>query len=271
MSDYGPPWMEHRDELFQRVVQRGRTRKRRRAFVVTTAVLAVLLGVAGGLYLPAHHTRSLYIANPHGGTTTTEHPARRTTAARELFLRVDLDGDGRVDRLSITLDAAFIHAPSRMTAALADGRVVSGTFPGGYAMHILGAADIAGDGRHEVFVRNGGETWTIGEIVVLDGARLVVLPGTGDDLIIGWSSHSNSNPRGTADVACRVIDGRPSLVITSSSLDTQLVRHWHRAVYTLDGATLLLRRRDSGTLPPSSAPPSDLPLANRLDCGSAKG
>lgn len=65
-----------------------------------------------------------------------------------------------------------------------------------------------------------------------------------------------------------MVDGRPSLIVTDSEV-TQQTRHWHRAVYALSGATLVLERHDSGTLSATALPPADLPLANRLICGTA--
>jgi hypothetical protein len=186
-------------------------------------------------------------------------------------ISVDLDGDGHADRLSVVLGSIGDYSPSELTATLADGRVVSGTLPSGCSERVLGAADIAGDGRHEVLMTVGGESWTNGAIVVLAAGRLVAITTNPDGLGFGWGVHSNSDPWGTVDLACRVVDGHPSLVETSSTRASggDPVRRWQREVYALDGAKLVLRKRDSGTLA-TAAPPPDLPLENTVDRGTAK-
>jgi hypothetical protein len=67
--------MDHRDQLFEQVVQRGRARRRRRAFIVTTSALTLPIALVVGLYLPAHRTSSVRVAGP-GSTSTTLHPPR---------------------------------------------------------------------------------------------------------------------------------------------------------------------------------------------------
>ena len=67
-------WRDHRDELLERVIQHGRTRKRRRGLGVTAALLTVVVALAAGLYLPGRSNRALHVANniDHGTTV----PAR---------------------------------------------------------------------------------------------------------------------------------------------------------------------------------------------------
>jgi hypothetical protein len=67
-------WRDHRDELLDRVVKHGRARKRRRGFAVSATVLALVLALGAGLYLPGRNTHSLRVANIDHGTTTV--PAR---------------------------------------------------------------------------------------------------------------------------------------------------------------------------------------------------
>ena len=101
---------------------------------------------------------------------------------------------------------------------------------------------------------------------------------------MSWGAHSNAGPRSTLDLACRVVDGAPSLVKTSSEVtfvggadvppermmstpDSHLERHWQRSVYDLHGSQLVLRKRDSGALPLTVKPLGDgIPLANVFDC-----
>jgi hypothetical protein len=71
-------WRDHRDELFDRVVKRGRARKRRRGFLVGVTVIALVLAVAGGLYLPDRDTHTLRVAKTPHDTTTTVPPAQST-------------------------------------------------------------------------------------------------------------------------------------------------------------------------------------------------
>jgi hypothetical protein len=185
---------------------------------------------------------------------------------RDVPVPVDLDGDGRVDQLSLTARANGFSGPIQMRATLADGRVLSGTYQNAYAVHVVGTADLAGDGRHEVLITVGGDTWTTGAIVLLDGDGLVTIGQTPDGSALGWDAHSNGNPNGTADVACHTADGKPSLVVARSTVETD-GRHWQRWVYTLEGARLVLRNSDTGVISPGSPPLPDVPLANGIECG----
>ncbi len=135
-------------------------------------------------------------------------------------------------------------------------------------MHVVGTVELAGNGRHQVIITVGGETWTVGAIVVLDRDRLVAIDLTPGGVPIGWNAHSNGVPYGTADVACRTIDGKPSLVTAQSTVEPD-GRHWERSVYRLDGARLVRQSHDSGVIVPGASAPPDVPLANRLACRSA--
>jgi hypothetical protein len=76
MSNDDATWTDHRDELFERVVQQGRARKRRRALTAAGVVVMVGAVAAFGLYAPSRGRDSLHVANdPNRGTTTTL-PAR---------------------------------------------------------------------------------------------------------------------------------------------------------------------------------------------------
>jgi hypothetical protein len=225
--------------------------------------------------------RGVYEVSPVGGTRRLVLPlapdeaAIRWTAVDDRRtrpevagspVRADFDGDGRDDRLSIVAGQNGVSAPVEMRATLGDGRIVSGTYPSAYSVHVVGTVDLAGDGRHEVIVTVGGETWMIGAIVVLDGDRLVTIDETPGGLPIGWDAHSNGDPYGTSDVACRTVDGTPSLVVANSTVESD-GRHWSRSVSTLEGASLVLRKSDTGVITPGAAPPRDVPLANGIDCG----
>jgi hypothetical protein len=159
--------------------------------------------------------------------------------------------------------------------------------PSAYAVRVLGIVDIARDGREQVMLSVGGETWTLGAIVVLDAHRLVTISDTPDGHPLGWGAHTNADPRGTADVWCGIVDGAPSLVVANSTVtlvggaqpapenrmnipDAQLERHWERWVYRLDGARLERVSHDTGAFRLDARPPAGVPLANRLACGSAR-
>jgi LppP/LprE lipoprotein len=105
VSDNDGSWMDHRDELFERVVQRGRARRRRRAFMITASVFALLIALAVGLYLPAHRTSLVRVAGP-GSTSTTVPPQRPAS--------VLLVGDsvmlGAQDAIERTIPGAHIDA-----------------------------------------------------------------------------------------------------------------------------------------------------------------
>jgi len=240
----------------------------------------VVLGGDAACGTAAPERRGVYVVSPTKGIGellvplgpdagvmrwTNVDDQRTRSDATGSTVRVDLDGDGHVDELSIAPSAVGAIGPIEMRATLADGRVVSGTYPNAYSVHIAGTADLAGDGRHEAIVTVGGETWTLGAIVVLDGDRLVAITQTNDDQIIGWGQHSNGDPHGTSDVACRVVGGKPSLVLAHSSI-VGSDRQWRRTVYALDGTHLVVSRRDAGTIVRGAEPPPGLPLANALDC-----
>ena len=118
----------------------------------------------------------------------------------------------------------------------------------------------------QVLVTTGGNTWQVGEVLVVDDGRLRLaeppaLKG------IGWGAHGGSNPGATADVACPPGE----LVLTASeytpSYETRTGRHWSAYRYRLDGTTLVLVDHREGTLGLHEAPPKDVPLDNRLSCG----
>jgi len=198
---------------------------------------------------------------------------------------IDMDGDGRKDEFRIdSIDDNLW----RMTAKLANGSIVSDSLAEGPPT-ILGAADIAGDHRHEVLVHTGGETWSLGIIVTLYHKHLFVFPNGSSMNTIGWGAHSMCCPGATEDVACIKISGKPFLVLVSSEFmprkwkskepptieqmmstpDSQLDRHWNRSIYRLKGGKFFLNRKDSGILPATSKPPRALPLDNGMKCGTA--
>ena len=63
-------WRDHRDELLERVVHRGRARKRRRALGIMSVALAVILAIAAGVYVPNRDNHSLHVANNVAPATT---------------------------------------------------------------------------------------------------------------------------------------------------------------------------------------------------------
>jgi hypothetical protein len=117
-----------------------------------------------------------------------------------------------------------------------------------------------------VIVTVGGETWTLGAIVVLDGDRIVAINHTPGGAPIGWGAHSNGDPGGTADVACQMVDGKPSLVTAQSTVEPD-GRHWQRWVYALEGARLVLRKSDTGVIAAGAPAPPGVPLKNSIECG----
>lgn len=120
-------WRDHRDELFDRVVQRGRARKRRRGLFVTATMLTLVLALVAGLYLPGRTSRSLRVANPVDGTTTvpTSPPA---TAFTDPFAGGPIPATG----LAVTDDpkANADQGPSSFSMALFnDSGTALGTLP----------------------------------------------------------------------------------------------------------------------------------------------
>lgn len=77
MSNDDAAWTDHREQLFERVVHRGRARKRRRALTSVGVFVMVGAVAAFGLYSPSRGHDSLHVANgPNPTTTTTTPPAR---------------------------------------------------------------------------------------------------------------------------------------------------------------------------------------------------
>ncbi len=246
-------------------------------WTATGDALAVFGSADTGCGTSAVRPRGVYLVSPTEGIRRMLLPLGPTAGVfrwssvddrrtrEQVPVSVDLDGDGRVDRLSITAPTIG-SGPVEMRATLADGRVVTGTYPSAYSVHVVATVDLAGDGRHEVITTLGGETWTVGGIVVLEGDRLVVIDQTPGGAPIGWAAHSNGNPYGTADVACRTVAGEPALVTSRSTVERD-GRHWQRWVSTLEGARLVYRTSDSGVIGPASPAPPGVPLANRIECG----
>ena len=126
-----------------------------------------------------------------------------------------------------------------------------------------------------------------GAIVAVSGNDIAITDELDDT--IGWYAHSNCCPGGTADVACISVRGQQSLVLTRSLvlpkgysgtetpyqlLNTlppdQLERRWDRAVYRLRGARFEFWFRDDGAVGVDAPAPQEVPLNNRLSCGSAR-
>jgi len=210
-------------------------------------------------------------------------PGQDGDAAHDQSTTGDLDGDGRADRFLVSG-----RGPFTMRAELANGEVVESEVADEFRLHPIGSADINGDGRDEVFVETGGNTQSMGQIVVLDGGSLG-LAATPDGMTpLAWGAHSNCCWRATSDVACLVMDGRPALVVTRSevrpegmaaddpgptplviaSMPSASLEHvWERTVWVLDGAALVHVLSDEGRFPADGDPPENVPLDNELRCG----
>ena len=119
-------WRDHRDELFDRVVRGGRARKRRRAFAVSVTLLALVLALAGGLYLPGRNSHSLRVANIDHGTTTTLPPARASGVlligdSVMLGAKSALEGAIPGARVDAAVSRQFFHAIAILDAAKRKG------------------------------------------------------------------------------------------------------------------------------------------------------
>jgi hypothetical protein len=247
--------------------------------LVGAALLAALFALTGVLL---------------GSGTDTEVERRggpvEATAERDFVVGLDLDGDGRQDQARFR-GTEELYADWTVTATMANGAKALATLP---LVHNVAAwpVDINDDGRSELIVREGGNTWTTASILVLDGGELQTVRGADGPVTIGWGAHSNCCPAGTADVACGTAAGGLSqLVITTSQLvspawdgrwpiiDDQPFaafaarpqrRAWDRTVYRLDGATLTEVSTDQGVLVGEDPEPAGLPLTNSLDCDGAR-
>ncbi len=202
----------------------------------------------------------------------------------------DIDGDGRPDRVAFR-GTDELNAEWTVMATMANGARATTTLPLVYNVAAW-PVDINDDGQEEVVVRNGGNTWTTGTLLVLDGGELQTAKWADGFVSFGWNAHSNCCPGGTADVACgAAVGGAPRLVITSSQLvsptwdgrwpivdDNPVAayeakpqrRAWDRTVYRLDGATLVEVSTDRGVIVGEDPEPAGLPLRNALDCDGAE-
>src|SRR5205085_6523699 len=113
-------------------------------------------------------------------------------------IRADLDGDRKPDLLRIYPDAG------KMTLTLANSTTVRSRWPQHTAVSVLGMADIAGDGRDEVFLEEGANHATGGIIVAFAGERLRVIESADAQPGLAWDVAFYDE---TADVACVTVGG----------------------------------------------------------------
>ena len=255
------------------------------------AAIAVVLTGSMGCMSDSSNTRPSAASPQPAPTTTTSAPVTASTSvlgtSGSAEVDADLDGDGRPDHFSIS---APDPAPDRYNGRTMDVVLSNGTTDhesfGGADQLVLFPVDIDHDGRNEVLVRTGGNTWTTGALVVFTDRLQVVSFAENGNQFFGWTAHSNCCPGGTADIACLTVDGQASLVVTSSQyvpddwngsypvpLDpdvytTDRRRAWTRTVYHLQGASLVATLHDTGVVAHDAPGPPGVPLDNRLACGT---
>jgi hypothetical protein len=137
VDDDDAPWMDHRDELLDRVVRSGRSRKRRRGLSAVGALVVVALAVAGGLVLPGGGGRKLQVTNPDGQSTTT---TSRAAPAPPVLLIGDSIMLGAATALQRDVPGAHVDAAvSRQlqhAIAILDADKSSGLLPATVVIHL---------------------------------------------------------------------------------------------------------------------------------------
>jgi hypothetical protein len=233
--------------------------------------------------------------------TTTSQPLPSTTQASAvepittatsfvttLTGRADLEGDGHPDPFTLSGPNQAPGGSWTLQVSLPGGR------HDGIGFSAFGVAvwavNITGVVQQQLLIRTGGNDWTTGQLVVYSGGKLQIANRSDTGIpIFGWTG-GGPEPGSTADVACLTIGGQPSFVVTSSeyvppnwdghspvdvaqvesSAPNTLRQAWERTVYHLVGASLIAVVHDNGVIAPNGAPPSGVPLDNRLDCGPAQ-
>jgi hypothetical protein len=182
---------------------------------------------------------------------------------------LDFDGDGVKDYVKTETDDVDLARLVWRSDAGAEGAVPLPAWTHG-ALRVFAIADVNGDGRDEVLVVTGGTDSLVGGVLAFNegGWQVPESPDPGDpDLglrFLKW--HAPSDTGRTADVACKPVAGTPSIVVTESNVE----REWHRTVYRLQGSRLVVAISDGGRMQVSGQPPWEVPLSNRIDCGTAR-
>jgi hypothetical protein len=161
VSDNDRSWMDHRDELFERVVQHGRARKRRRTLVVTGSALALLIALAVGLIVPTHRTSLVRVAGRGSDHTSTTFHARASKGVLLVGDEVMLGAANAIERSipGARIDAA-VSRQFDQGASLLERDKRDGALPPTIVVH-LGANGPFTAGAFDGLMRAAGPDSTV--------------------------------------------------------------------------------------------------------------
>ena len=100
--------------------------------------------------------------------------ARPGASTLKSSVRLDVDGDGRLDEFSLCSVGNgndFTWTPSHMRVRTASGHVIERLVGGWSGAKIIGTTDLNNDGRPEVWIFDGGATAHHVALVVFNGGR----------------------------------------------------------------------------------------------------
>lgn len=188
----------------------------------------------------------------------------------------DLDGDTRPDQLWMEGPSGQAQLLARLATGL-ESRLPS--FGATSRVHVRRVNGVA-----LIFYDFSGATVLNARFATfIDGQLRVPVSEDADheETTVLWNAHSMCCPEATADTACLVLDGRETLVRTSSELidragkavdtatyrsDGDYQRHWIRRALVIDGARLVTIRDDSGVIARGAPAPPGVPLDDEFAC-----
>jgi hypothetical protein len=196
-------------------------------------------------------------------------PPEKCSLADPISARLDFDGDGRNDRLTIFEEgpsfAVHCSWEEKMRLDLATGRVIEELAPFGDPLRPLGTTDLNRDGKPEVWLElGGGSAQLVGAITLGDSGRIVE---------VGWFTYS-AGWRADAGVECTDIDGDGSQEIVETLLGREdlspdsyageLDGSWFYRMHRVDGGAAEVIREERGDDP--SDRPGNLSWARGFSC-----
>lgn len=125
----------------------------------------------------------------------------------------------------------------------------------------LGAIDVDGDRRGEVFLRSGTPDFGAVSIVVVRGCQPSLVFGLGSSSSLYYQQHSRGR---TAGIECTDVDGDGHREIVATETGPEAGR-WSYTAYRLAGDYALPIRSGTGTAP-NEPRPGEVRFGSGIDC-----
>ena len=178
----------------ERHVDRAKHHRQLMAAATVVAIVAVV-GAVGAHAANSHNRVRVATTTPTPTTTATTTPPTVPTTSRALSVcpvncvgraTADVDGDGRPDQIGLFADPPLskdimANRPSKLVVrvAFATGRVAEYDDTADWDASLIGAFDLNGNGRANIFYFNfSGANNRMGHILRWNGSQLVAVQGT---------------------------------------------------------------------------------------------